>query len=404
MFFEISFLKGEKFMKRMNKLFILLTTLFAGSSFMSANNANQAVVAEAAVYATLSKDWKSIVKELHSVSTLLITNKQANQYPANMLVTIDSYDVDTDANYKAIDASVYGVVEEGVQKVECVIYANVDTINVEFGTSFFSSLGSIEKIIFDCPLSFSNSRDKSMQYLFKDNTRLTTIEGINNLQTFLVTGMSEMFSGCTNLKTITGLDGLVTINVRSMNNMFENCTALETLDLSGFDFSNALDVTNMIKTATNLQEIKAPGNMNDMSTALPDGFYTDKIYPEMQGTTILRGSKELNQLVNTLRSLSTCLDYMKGPELKAIYDNLNATDKEIFATLKDGDDVLLLDKLLYMAHYAVVNPKPESATAGKNLVVSDIASRSPVLVILIGCISVAFIGGYYFAQKRKYAK
>ena len=97
----------------------------------------------------------------------------------------------------------------------------------------------IWKVIFDA--SFAKARPTSCYSWFSGCTDLTTIEGIEYLNTENVTNMSEMFSNCHNLKTL-DLSSFDTKNVTNMGGMFYRCEALTTLDVSNFDTKN---VTNM---------------------------------------------------------------------------------------------------------------------------------------------------------------
>lgn len=97
----------------------------------------------------------------------------------------------------------------------------------------------IKKVIFDA--SFANARPTSCYKWFYLYTDLTTIEGIEYLNTENVTDMSSMFSGCSALKTL-DVSNFDTKNVTDMNNMFRDCSTLTTLDVSKFDTKNVTDM------------------------------------------------------------------------------------------------------------------------------------------------------------------
>ena len=102
-----------------------------------------------------------------------------------------------------------------------------------------SNANIIKKVVFDA--SFANARPTSCYEWFFGCTDLTTIEGIEYLNTENVTDMSGMFYGCYALTTL-DVSNFDTKNVTNMNNMFHWCLALTTLDVSNFDTKN---VTNM---------------------------------------------------------------------------------------------------------------------------------------------------------------
>ena len=97
----------------------------------------------------------------------------------------------------------------------------------------------ITTVIFDN--SMKNCYPTSTRLWFDGFEKLTTIEGIKNLNTDNVTNMGGMFSGC---KVLTSLDvsGFRTQNVTYMDYMFDGCELLKTIDVSHFDTKS---VTNM---------------------------------------------------------------------------------------------------------------------------------------------------------------
>ena len=97
----------------------------------------------------------------------------------------------------------------------------------------------IKKVIFDT--SFANARPTSCYNWFYGCTDLTTIEGIEYLNTENVTNMSWMFSECSALTTL-DLSNFDTKNVMEMSYMFGSCTKLKTLDVSSFNTQNVTDM------------------------------------------------------------------------------------------------------------------------------------------------------------------
>ena len=110
-----------------------------------------------------------------------------------------------------------------------------DWYNPDYNTNI------ITKVVFDA--SFANARPTSCHGWFLGCEYLTTIEGIENLNTENVTNMSDMFCDCRSLKTLY-VSNFDTKNVTNMGYMFAGCTFLTTLDVSNFDTKN---VTNMNK-------------------------------------------------------------------------------------------------------------------------------------------------------------
>ena len=102
----------------------------------------------------------------------------------------------------------------------------------------------IKKVVFDA--SFANARPTSCYKWFFDCKYLTTIEGIEYLNTKNVTNMSVMFWGCSALTTL-NVSNFDTQNVTDMSDMFGFCRALTTLDFSKFDTKNVTDMSDMFE-------------------------------------------------------------------------------------------------------------------------------------------------------------
>ena len=119
---------------------------------------------------------------------------------------------------------------------------------------YVSNANTIEKVVFDA--SFANARPTSCCKWFFGCTDLTTIEGIEYLNTENVTEMSGMFCGC---KALTMLDvsKFDTKNVQSMSCIFWGCHALTTLDISNFDTQNVTEMSGMFDGCSALTTIYA---------------------------------------------------------------------------------------------------------------------------------------------------
>lgn len=69
------------------------------------------------------------------------------------------------------------------------------------------------------------------------------------------TTCSKWFSGCTNLTSIEGIENLNTSNVKYMNEMFGQCSNLETLDLSRFNTEKVENMSKMFYGCTKLHDL-----------------------------------------------------------------------------------------------------------------------------------------------------
>ena len=147
---------------------------------------------------------------------------------------------------------------------------------------------NIEKVVFNA--SFANARPTSCYYWFCGCSKLTDIEGIENLNTENVTDMSYMFYNCRKLSSL-DFSKFNTENVTDMKFMFYNCRILSSLDLSKFNTEN---VTNMKYMFDNCWELSSldlsnfnTAKVEDMSYMFSDcrklssldlsNFYTAKV-------------------------------------------------------------------------------------------------------------------------------
>ena len=148
---------------------------------------------------------------------------------------------------------------------------------------YVSNANTIEKVVFDA--SFANARPTSCYKWFYDCTNLTTIEGIEYLNTENVTNMGWMFSNCEALTTL-DVSNFDTKNVTDMRYMFSICFALTTLDVSNFDTQNVTNMSNMFSDCSALTTLDLSNfdtkNVTDMSwmfsfdTALTTIYASDK--------------------------------------------------------------------------------------------------------------------------------
>ena len=130
-----------------------------------------------------------------------------------------------------------------------------DAYSLNYGYNFPGWKNQAEKIktvIFDS--SFADARPEFCSYWFANCENLTSIIGIENLNTENVKLMMCMFYHC---KSLTSLDvsKFDTKNVEDMNGMFDTCSGLTTLDVSNFNTSNVTEMEAMFAGCSNLKSI-----------------------------------------------------------------------------------------------------------------------------------------------------
>jgi len=116
--------------------------------------------------------------------------------------------------------------------------------------------------------SFSSARPVTCQYWFYRMINLTSITGIEYLNTSEVTNMNSMFSDCSSLTSldVTNFD---TSKVTSMMEMFSDCSSLTSLDVTNFNTSKVVDMSFMFWSCSSLTSLDVTNfdtsNVTDMS-------------------------------------------------------------------------------------------------------------------------------------------
>ena len=125
---------------------------------------------------------------------------------------------------------------------------------------------NIQKVVFDS--SFANARPTSCYSWFGECLNLTHIEGMENLNTEMVTTMEGMFYRCNALSSL-DVTNFNTANVTNMSRMFQSCSICSSLDLTSFNTANVTDMSSMFKysdiTSLDLTSFNT-ANVTDMSS------------------------------------------------------------------------------------------------------------------------------------------
>ena len=184
---------------------------------------------------------------------------------------------------------------------------------------YVSNANTIEKVVFDA--SFANARPTSCCKWFFGCTDLTTIEGIEYLNTENVTEMSGMFCGC---KALTMLDvsKFDTKNVQSMSSMFWGCHALTTLDISNFDTQNVTDMSWMFSFNPALTTIYASDKF--VTTACEKGQNMFKDCTNLVGAVSYDKNKVGKEMANYTTGYFTDIA-SKVAESYAVFDESTNT-------------------------------------------------------------------------------
>ncbi len=188
------------------------------------------------------------------------------------------------------------------------------------------------KVVFD--KSFSDARPDATNSWFAGMTNLTSIEGMENLNTSEATSMESMFQGCTALKKL-NLYNLNTSQVTNMNSMFNGCTALDTI-CAGTGFTT--------------QKLSSSNNMFTGCTALNGVISYDKSkingdYANYRNGYFLKLAGEYDYMLLSGYPHHYTL-YAKGTPLTLTYENWVWMDDSTNFVLYD-DEEYVVSKIVY---------------------------------------------------------
>ena len=162
---------------------------------------------------------------------------------------------------------------------------------------------NVTTVVFDA--SFADARPTSTNQWFSNMGNLTTINGIEYLNTSSVTNMGEMFVQCKKLTSI-DLSHFDTHNVEDLGYMFHSCSALKSLDLSSFDTQLVTNTNYMFYNCSALTTIYASDNW-DVSHVLPTSSV--KMF---EGCTNLKGGNGTPYDVNHVDKSYAIIDGTNG--------------------------------------------------------------------------------------------
>jgi len=221
---------------------------------------------------TLPKDWyilasKTNIVTIEFVDEYVPTGEETNTWPADSEGKINCYVVGTK------------LIISGNGSGE--ILASVDQSGLFSGFTKLTSVKGLELLNTENTTNLSN--------MFYNCSSLYSID-ISVLDTSKVTNMSNMFYECSALRQVSITN---TSAVTNMTNMFYNCTALTTLDLDTFDTRNVLINNNIFYGCRKLKQVTIGENCN-LGPLLPtpsDSYITGadgRWYPSTGGLGVTK--------------------------------------------------------------------------------------------------------------------
>jgi surface protein len=125
-----------------------------------------------------------------------------------------------------------------------------------------SQVTNMEKMFYGCSSltslklsSFNTSNVTNMSFMFSGCTNMTRISVGYQFVTSKVTNMDGMFRACSSLTSLDLIKDFDTSNVTTMQYMFYQCDALTTLDLSSFETGKVMIMFDMFSECHNLETI-----------------------------------------------------------------------------------------------------------------------------------------------------
>ena len=181
-----------------------------------------------------------------------------------------------------------------------------DVSNTAYNTpGWYSYRSSITKVVFD--ESFAKAEPQSCYQWFYGCSKLTTIEGIENLNTAKVTTIGSLYYGCSSLNDI-DVSSFNTESLVDMGSAFRACTSLTHLDLSNLNTSKVQDMGSLFEGNTGLVTVDLSGFDTHEVTKPSSMFYNcSKL------TTIYVGSKwNLDNATNDRWMFQNCTSLVGG--------------------------------------------------------------------------------------------
>ncbi len=179
----------------------------------------------------------------------------------------------------------------------------------------------VTSVVFD--ESFAQVRPTSCNGWFQDMANLTSIKGIEYLNTEEVQYFNNMFCGCAALNSV-DLTKFNTEKATTMNSMFNGCSSMKSINLSGFNTANVEKMAKMFYGCSSMTSI-------DLSI-----FNTTNVesMKEMFGECTSLTSLDLSNFNTT--SVGTMTSMFEGcTNLKTIY----VSDKFVTTSVKNSSDM-----------------------------------------------------------------
>ena len=234
---------------------------------------------------------------------------------------------------------------------------------------------NVTKVVFDP--AFANARPTNCKEWFQGCVKLTSIEGIEYLNTSQVTDMHNMFYNCFNLQT-TDFSGFDTRKVKDMSNMFYNCGSLKSLDISNFNTSEVTDMRHMFYHCIGLKSLDLShfntSKVSIMISMFQSCFNLSSVNLSGWDTRNVGSMNHMFERCNSLKTLDLS-GFDTREKTCSMYDMFNTcnglttifvSDKFAVGTSGTGDDTMFLGCTKLKGAKAFDKDKPQTGIDNAN--------------------------------------
>ncbi|BDR59046.1 hypothetical protein XA3_14870 [Xylocopilactobacillus apicola] len=120
----------------------------------------------------------------------------------------------------------------------------------------------------------------NLSELFSGMEKMSSIEGIENLNTSNVTKMNSMFHSCYLLASL-NVANFDTASVTDMEMMFERCRALTSLDVTNFNTASVINMRSMFEECTSLTNLDVRNFNTQSVTNMMSMFSSCQVLPSL---------------------------------------------------------------------------------------------------------------------------
>ena len=238
-------------------------------------------------YAVLSDDNKTLTfyydenKESRSGMSVgpFVRESESGWYNHRKDIISVVFDTTFD-NYTELTSTAFWFFEfENLSTITGIEYLNTD--NVTDMSNMFNSCSSLTSLDVS---HFITENVTNISAMFVDCKSLTSLD-VSNFITENVTDMSDMFIGCSSLRSL-DVSKFNTAKVTDMGNLFAECLTLSELDLTNFNTTNVKSMYQMFASCSSLTTIYVGVNWNTDKVTSSNNMFL--------GCTSLAGGKGTN--------------------------------------------------------------------------------------------------------------